>query len=113
MPSPISKAKDELDSNLTNSEELKDVLNLGEEVRYEVEPKDFAEMSDFGRATHFLMESYAAGRGRVLDGNQVKALAEGLLEMADTIQAGVAYTEQVEEELSELKEKRGLWRLKK
>ncbi len=100
---------DILESNLYDSEELKDVLNLGEEVRYEIEPEDFAEMSDFGRATHLLMESFTHGRGRVLDKNQVKALAEGLLDMANTIQAGVAYTEQIDAEIVELKNKRKFW----
>ncbi len=76
-------------------------------------PDDYADQSDFSRAAVLLMESYEGGRGRSLDPSQVKALAEGLLDMADTIQAGVAYTEKIDAEIVELKEKRGLWRPKK
>ncbi len=69
-------------------------------------PDDYADQSDFGRATVLLMESYDGGRGRSLDPSQVKALAEGLLDMADSIQAGVAYTEKIDAEIAELKAKR-------
>lgn len=72
-------------------------------------PDDFADLTDLGRATVLLMESYQKGRGRNLDPSQVKALAEGLLSMADSIQAGVAYTEQLEEEIIELKTKKKFW----
>ena len=86
---------------------------IGEELEVGDErPDDYADQSDFGRTTVLLMESYEGGRGRTLDPSQVKALAEGLLSMADTIQAGVAYTEQIDAEIAELKNKRKFWPLK-
>ncbi len=69
-------------------------------------PDDYADQSDFQRVVVLLMESYNKGRGRTLDPSQVEALADGLLSMADTVQAGVAYTEQIDAEIIELKTKR-------
>ena len=69
-------------------------------------PDDYADQSDFQRVVVLLMESYKKGRGRTLDPSQVEALADGLLSMADTVQAGVAYTEQIDAEIAELKTKR-------
>ena len=69
-------------------------------------PDDFAEMSDFGRVTVLIMESYEKGKGRTLGDKQIAALAEGMLDMANTIQAGIAYTEQIEEQL---KGKKKFW----
>ena len=69
-------------------------------------PDDYADQSDFQRVVVLLMESYKKSRGRTLDPSQVEALADGLLSMADTVQAGVAYTEQIDAEIIELKTKR-------
>lgn len=79
-----------------------------------VDARDPEEMSDFGRVTVLLMKSYEGGKGRTFDPKQVAALAEGLMDMAGTINGGMAYTEQLEAELAEIKDKeKKLWRPKK
>lgn len=73
------------------------------------------EPTAFGRVVPLLMDSYTRKNGRTFDPNQVAALAEGLLDMANTIDSQITYIGELQAEIAGLQEeveeakKKKLW----
>lgn len=65
----------------------------------------------FGRVVPLLMDSYGRMKGRTFDPDQVAALAEGLLEMANTIDQQIEEIGSLQRQLEEANQTRKkLWR---
>ena len=66
------------------------------------------EASDFGRVIPLIMDSYKRKNGRTFDPDQVRAMAEGMLSMANTIDMAKTYTLAIEAMLFKMGDALGL-----
>lgn len=64
--------------------------------------------TELGFVVPLLMDSYQRKNGRTFDAHQVAAMAEGFLDMANTINMGVAYTQIIENLVFKMGESLGL-----
>lgn len=63
----------------------------------------------FGRVVPLLMDSYGRNKGRQFEPDQVAALAEGLLEMANTIDQQIEEIGSLQRQLEEAKPSKKIW----
>lgn len=78
---------------------------MGEAIKPDevIEPE-----SDFGRVSYLIMDSYRRNKGRTLGTDQVQALGDGMLNMAQTIEMAKNYTLAIEALIFKMGEELGL-----